>query len=215
MPGGIVKESSVIDEQRLDRRMRPPQWVLKNSRRLDLGEFGWRFSIAWARTQSRFIKVECWQTYEELPGNRSQSVYDLGDHRGAQILMRQEAQVDRSLYDDIKKRGIDYSRIRLVQEPLTHYLEYEMQAYGIRAELGENIEIVRCHSGIRLPNAEHFDFLMFDRHTALIHDYGATGRQIGGWLTREPDVISLLERRAVRLRRAAVPLHVYTAVALH
>lgn len=195
--------------------MRPPQWVLKNSRRLDLGEFGWRFSIAWARTQTRFIKVECWQTYEELVGNRSQHAYDQGDLRAAQILMRQEAEADRSLYDTIKKRGIDYSRIRLVQDPLTHYLRYEMEAYRIRAELGETIEIVRCHSGIRLPNAEHFDFLVFDRHTALIHDYGPTGRQVGGWLTREPDVISLLERRAVRLRRTAVPLHVYTTAALH
>lgn len=191
--------------------MRPPQWALKNSRRLELDEFGWRFSIAWARTQSRFLKVECWQTYEELVGNRSQSAYDQGDLRTAQILMRQEAEADRSLYDDIENRRIDYSRIRLVQEPLTHYLRYEMEAYRIRAELGENIEIVRCHSGIRLPNAEHFDFLLFDRHTALIHDYDPRGRQTGGWITRDADVISLLERLAVRLRRTAVPLHVYTA----
>lgn len=191
--------------------MRPPQWALKNSRRVDLDEFEWRFSVAWARTQSRFLKVECWQEYRELAGNRSQSAYDQGDLRTAQILMRQEAQADRSLYDDIEKRRIDYSRIRLVQEPLTRYLRYEIEAYRIRAELGENIEIVRCHSGIRLPNAEHFDFLVFDRHTALIHDYDARGRQTGGWLTRDPDVISLLERLAVRLRRTAVPLHVYTA----
>jgi Family of unknown function (DUF6879) len=203
---------SVIDVQRLDRRMRPPQWVLKNSRRLDLGEFGWRFSIAWARTQTRFIKVECWQTYEEVVGDRSQHAYDQGDLRAARILMRQEAEADRSLYDDIRARQLDYSRIRLVQEPLSPYLRYEMEAYRIRAELGERIEIVRCHSGIRLPNAEHFDFLMFDRHTALIHDYDPGGRQTGGWLTREPDVISLLERRAVRLHRTAVPLHDYTAV---
>ncbi len=195
--------------------MRPPQWVLKNSRRLDLDEFGWRFSIAWARTQTRFFKVECWQTYEEFVGNRSWSAYGQGDLRLAQVLMRKEAEADRSLYEDIKNRGIDYSRIRLVQEPLSRYLRYEMETYRVRAGLGENIEIVGCHSGIRLPNAEHFDFLVFDRHTALIHDYDSRGRQTGGWLTREPDVISLLERRAVRLRRAAVPLHVYTPAALH
>lgn len=191
--------------------MRPPQWVLKNSRRLDLGEFGRRFSIAWARTQNRFIKVECWQTYEELVGNRSQHAYDQGDLRTAQILMRREAEADRSLYEDIRKRGLHYSRIRLVREPLSPYLRYEIEAYRIRGELGERIEIVRCHSGIRLPNAEHFDFLMFDRHTALIQDYAPGGRQTGGWLTHEPDVLSLLERRAVRLHRTAVPLHVYTS----
>lgn len=194
--------------------MRPPQWVLKNSIRLDLGEFSYRFSVAWARTETRFFKVECWQTYQELPGNGSQAAYAQGDLGRAQTLMRQEAEADRPLYQDIRKKNIDYARIRLVQEPLSPYLKYEIEAYRIRAELGENIEIVRCHSGIRLPNAEYFDFLLFDGHTALIHDYGAGGPQSGGWLTREPDVISLLERRAVRLRRAAVPLRFFTAAAL-
>jgi len=39
--------------------------------------------------------------------------------------------------------------------------------------------VVRCDSGTELPNEEHFDFLLFDRHTALIHDYGkgSAGRQ--------------------------------------
>jgi len=66
---------------------------------------------------------------------------------------------------------------------------------------------------MRLPDERQFDFLIFDRNTALIHNYGTAeiGRQIGGWLTHEPDVISRLEQTAEDLRRQAVPLQQYLA----
>ncbi|MEU9887633.1 DUF6879 family protein [Sphaerisporangium sp. NPDC051011] len=106
----------------------------------------------------------------------------------------------------MRSRGIEYSRIRLVQEPLTAYLDYELMAYRIRANLGEVIEVVRCGTTLSLPNEDLFDFLLFDRHTALIHDYGDAGLQAGGWLTHDPEVLSSLEIRATELRQAAVPL---------
>ncbi|MEV6987335.1 DUF6879 family protein [Sphaerisporangium sp. NPDC051017] len=67
-------------------------------------------------------------------------------------------QADRRLYDDIRSRGIEYSRIRLVQEPLTAYLDYELLAYRIRANLGEVIGVVRCDSALNLPNEDFFDW---------------------------------------------------------
>jgi hypothetical protein len=88
-------------------------------------------------------------------------------------------------------------------------------AYQIRAEMGENIEVVRCGAGLRLPDDDHFDFLLFDMHTALIHDYGSggAGLQSGGWVTHDPDVTGSLERRALALRQAAVPLLKFLAEA--
>jgi hypothetical protein len=131
----------------------------------------------------------------------------------ARDLLRQESEGDRPLYVDVRKRDIDYARIRLVQEPLTPYLAYELIAYQIRTEIGENIEVVRCDPDLRLPSEDHFDFLLFDRHTALIHDYGngETGRQSGGWLTHSAEVIATLERMALALRRTAVPLSEFLA----
>lgn len=186
--------------------MQPPTWAVQRSDRLDLGEFSDCFAQAWARLNSRFLKLECWQTYVEAATNKSQEAYDLGDLPKACELLRQEAETDRPLYDEVSQRGIDYARIRLVQEPLTPYLKYELMSYRIRAALGENIEVVRHDEVVQLPNEEFFDFLLFDRNAALIHDYGELGLQVGGWLCADGRVIARLETVAVELRTVAVPL---------
>lgn len=58
--------------------MLPPQWVLVNSRRLDLDEFGACFDEAWSRLHSRFRKLECRQVYQERETNKSQEAYNMG-----------------------------------------------------------------------------------------------------------------------------------------
>jgi hypothetical protein len=101
--------------------------------------------------------------------------------------------------------------VRLIQEPLTVYLRYELMAYSIREHLGEHIEIVRCDPAVRLPNDETFDCLVFDQRTALIHDYGdgEVGRQTGGWVTYAPSVIERLVATVASLRSTAKPLGNY------
>ena len=191
--------------------MYPPAWALANSTRLDLDEFGMAFASAWSRIGSRFLKLECWQAYQESDTNESQAAYDRGDVRAARELLRREAEADRPLYEDVQRRDIEYARVRLVKKPLTPYLEYELLSYRIRADLGERIEVVRCAADLCLPDQRHFDFLLFDQHTALIHDYGTAevGRQTGGWLTHQPDVIAMLESLVSALRQQAVPLQQY------
>lgn len=191
--------------------MLPPPWALRNSQRLNLDEFGSRFAEAWSRMQSRFLKLECWQTYQERETNKSQEAFNKGEADKARELLRQEAEADRPLYEDVKACGLDYARIRLVQEPLTSYLEYELMAYRIREDMGEVIEVVRCDNELSLPNEDYFDFLLFDGHTALVHDYGDEGLQSGGWLTTDADVIASLEHVATGLRRRAVPLREFVA----
>src|SRR5712691_8043000 len=175
--------------------MTPPTSALRSSTRVSLGEFSSEFSEAWTQIKSRFVKLECWQRYQELGANESQEAYNHGDIARAQVLLKTEAEADRSLYEDIGRQGIDYVRIRLVQHPLTSYMQYELLAYKIRAQMGESIEVVECDPNVKLPNDDYFDFLLFDRHTALIHDYGSgeVGLQSGGWVTHDSDVIAMLE----------------------
>lgn len=193
--------------------MLPPEWVLEGGKRLDLSGFAGAFADAWSTVGTRFLKLECWQAYRELAANESQAAFDRGDVETAQALLRSEAEADRPLYEDVRRRGIEYARVRLVQEPLSRYLDYEMLSYRVRAEMGENIEVVRCEPARRLPDEESFDVLLFDRDTALIHDYGtgATGVQTGGWLTRDPEVVRFVEERIAALRRRAVPLRDFLA----
>lgn len=191
--------------------VRPPPMVVSRGTRLALDQFLAEFRTAWSRMRSRFLKLETWQSYEELAANRSQQAFQRGDFNRARELLREEAEGDRPLYDDIRQRGLDYARIRLVKEPLTEYLRYELMSYQIRAEMGENIVVVRSEPRIRLPNPDVFDLLLFDREAALVHDYGTAeaGRQTGGWLVRDPEVIEELERRTLALRQQAVPLSQY------
>jgi Family of unknown function (DUF6879) len=186
--------------------MRPPQWYLDSSRRLSLDEFAAEFAGAWSRLTSRFFKLECWQSYQELDSNKSLAAYNAGDLDETANLLQREAEADRPLYDSVRARGVTYARIRLVQLPLTPYLKYEIINYRIRREMGEWIEIVKIPSDVPLPNAQFFDFLLFDEQAALIHDYGDDGRQIGGWATRRPEVLRTLAEKAVGLRRQASSL---------
>ncbi|MCO5967510.1 DUF6879 family protein [Actinoallomurus soli] len=189
----------------------PPAWALAGSMRLNVDGFGAAFTDAWSRIESRFLKLECWQAYREREASESQAAYERGDLQTARELLRREAQADRPLYEDVQKREIEYARIRLVQEPLTVYLEYELLSYRIRAEMGENIEIVVCAPSLRLPDERYFDYLLFDRHTALIHDYGSgeAGLQVGGWVTHEPAVIAALEATVEALHWNAISLSDY------
>lgn len=193
--------------------MYPPSWMLADSVRLDLDEFGTQFTSAWSRMERRFLKLECWQMYREIEASESQAAYDRGDVDAACEMLAREAEADRKLYDDVRKRDIEYARVRLIQEPLTAYLQYELLSYRVRADLGENIEIVRCDADLRLPNEQLFDVLLFDEHTALIHDYGigSVGLQTGGWCTRAPEAVAALVDAVTTLRGRAVPLSAYLA----
>lgn len=189
--------------------MIPPEWIREASTRLNLEEFQSQFASAWSQLTARFLKVECWQEYQELETTGSQEAYKRGDISSARRLLKREAEGDHPLYEDIRNRQIDYARIRLLKLPLTDYLKYEIMAYSIRSEIGENIEILQLHPRTIVPSETHFDFLLFDRHTALIHDYGSapTGAQSGGWISYDTNVVSALGSVAKRWREHDLGCH--------
>ncbi|MPZ84386.1 MAG: hypothetical protein GEV28_29935 [Actinophytocola sp.] len=186
--------------------MIPPEWATRLGKRLSLETFAIEFSDAWNNLASRFLKLECWQTYQEQESNKSHSEYKLGNVANAAKMLENEAETDRPLYEGVKSRRLKYARVRLIKLPLTPYLRYEMISYRIREQMGENIEVVQVGSEVSLPNEEYFDFLLFDRTTALVHDYGTDGRQVGGWLVEDAETLERLERTTAQLRRHAVPI---------
>lgn len=191
--------------------MRPPPWVVGSGTWLTLDQFQAAFRTAWAALRSRFLKLETWQSYRELSTNRSQQAFERGDLDCARELLHVEAEQDRPLYEDVRQRGLEYARIRLVKEPLTDYLRYELMSYQIRAAMGENIVVVQVDPEISLPHSDLFDLLLFDRDAGLVHDYGSgdVGTQAGGWLVRDPEILAELEQRVLALRAQAVPLSLY------
>ncbi|MFB4308510.1 DUF6879 family protein [Actinomadura sp. GTD37] len=176
----------------------PPPWVLDGSERLTLEGFLESFGEAWARTERRFLKLECWQSYREADGVRSQEAFQAGDAALARRLLEEEAMGDQPLRDEVEARNLEFTRVRLLAYPLTGYLHYEMMNYEVRSRLGEHIEFFIPPS----PVESYFDFLLFDSHTALIHDYGAgpVGYQVGGWLTHDAKALQALADIATDLR---------------
>lgn len=144
------------------------------------------------------MKVECWQSYKEAEGVRSQVAFQQGDVLLARRLLQEEAKDDQPLYDEVAARNLSFSRIRLLSYPLTDYLRYEMINYEIRSRLGENIEFIVPS----FPVESYFDFLLFDSRTALIHDYGEgpVGHQTGGWVSHSPEVLEALADIITELR---------------
>lgn len=168
----------------------PPAWVLDGSERLTLEGFLESFGEAWARTERRFLKLECWQSYREADGVRSQEAFQAGDAALARRLLEEEAMADQPLRDEVRARTLEFTRVRLLSYPLTEYLHYELINYEVRSRLGEHIEFLVPPS----PVESYFDFLLFDSHTALIHDYGPgpVGYQAGGWLIHHPKTLDVL-----------------------
>jgi hypothetical protein len=183
---------------------RPPAWSLAGSESVSLEEFQVRFGEAWSQIERRFIKVECWQSYKEAEGVRSQEAFQRGDAEAARRLLAEEAKGDQPLRDEVKARGLEFTRVRLVTPPLTDYLRYEMINYEIRGRLGESVEFISPVS----PVEEYFDFLLFDTKAALIHDYGdgPIGFQTGGWFTRVPETLDALARIVDDLRFQGTPM---------
>lgn len=181
----------------------PPAWALEGARRVGLEGFQQAFGEAWRRIDRRFLKIECWQSYLEADGVRSQKAYREGNSGLARELLREEAKGDQPLYDEVKARKLEFTRVRLIALPLTGYLRYEMINYEIRRELGENIEFVTPP----LPVTDYFDFLLFDEHTALVHDYGTgpVGHQVGGWVTHAAGPLDRLADLAAELRTHGRP----------
>lgn len=186
--------------------MLPPDWVRESGSRLSMSGFAAEFSVAWSRLERCFLKLECWQEYQEQESNRSHDAFKAGDRELATRLLASEAEADRSLYADVQSSQLEYARVRLVKLPLTSYLEYEFINYKIRAAMGENIEIVIVGSGVTLPSEENFDFLLFDDRVALVHDYGTDGLQVGGWLVEESMVVQRLQEHVTSMRARSVPL---------
>ncbi|MEV6983026.1 hypothetical protein AB0M95_17425 [Sphaerisporangium sp. NPDC051017] len=69
----------------------------RTGRRLTFDQGGQQFSKAWSRIEWRFLKLECWQAYEELDTNKSQEAYRQGDVEQARDLLRDDAEADPDL----------------------------------------------------------------------------------------------------------------------
>lgn len=86
-------------------------------------------------------KLERRQHFEEL-GNPSREALRRGDWDAALRALGENRDALRRVQADEEARGAVFHRVRVVQEPLTAYVQWELHALRISAEFGERVRIL-------------------------------------------------------------------------
>lgn len=86
-------------------------------------------------------KFERRQHFEEQ-GNASRDALRRGDWQAALRLLEGRRDALRASALEDKRRGYSFYRVRVVDTPLTPYLQWELHSLRLRAEYGERIHIV-------------------------------------------------------------------------
>ena len=89
-----------------------------------------------------FWKLERRQTFQE-EGDASYRAFVRGDWDEA---LRIKDEGLNALRHRFEKAGFESRRVRIVERPVSPYLQWEMQALRVRAEAGEQIRVLDAHA---------------------------------------------------------------------
>jgi hypothetical protein len=111
--------------------------------------------------------------------------------------------------------GKRWSRIHVVDEPLSPYMRYELARYVENQAAGETIRIAPRRSDPRLAELDE-DFWLFDSDTthpqAIAMRYAPEGRYLGRELVTDPDQLQGYQRIYDMAWQLAVPLNAYAPI---
>jgi hypothetical protein len=164
-----------------------------------------------AATKCSFSKLETRQVYQE-PGDASLSAFLKGDRMTAHALLRQPLEGADAESITASRRDISWTRIRLVEFPLTPYLQWELLTYQVSVKYGERILLTDVTGESRTSVLRRGDdFLMFDKKTVLAHNYDREGHLQGAWLIEKDSHVAQYAAFFEHARQGAVPLGVFEA----
>ncbi|UUY01572.1 hypothetical protein LRS13_12590 [Svornostia abyssi] len=149
-------------------------------------------------------KVEVLQDYVEAD-NPAWQLLVAGRWDDAVAKLDDFYEESKEYYDGLAARGAVLRRLRLLTRPLTRYVQFELEAYRIASELGEQISILDCTGG---GLGEWSDCLIFDDAGLLLHDY-VDGVLVGGSLVEDEVVIARYRERFDRSSAMATPYAEY------
>jgi hypothetical protein len=111
--------------------------------------------------------------------------------------------------------GKRWTRVHVVDEPLSDYLRYELASYAENQAAGEEIRIARRADDARLSELPP-DFWLFDAGTpagcALAMKYDAAGRWLGAELVTDPGRLDEYQQIRDLVWTLAAPLNAYLAL---
>ena len=105
---------------------------------------------------------------------------------------------------DARTAGKTMSRVRVVAEPLSDYLRYELSwSYPANVAAGEDIRIMGQDAAemLGLPEQDHW---LFDSEVLVWFHYSSAGRLVGAEVGQDPDMILMATRWSANALDAAI-----------
>lgn len=134
-------------------------------------------------------KLERRQHFEEA-GSPSRDALRRGDWHEALLLFEAERAAVRAAAREEDERGSAFHRLRVVEEPLTPYMQWELHWLALRAECGHHVRVLparvieRSEAGGLLP-----ELTLLDGRTLYRVLYSASGATEGAIRYTHPDVV--------------------------
>jgi hypothetical protein len=89
--------------------------------------------------------------------------------------------------------GKRFERVRIVPEPLTDYLRFEIRGTRYNVDFGEDIRYLNRYQADTLDLPAH-DFWVFDASRLVLMYFTADDRHLGSELITDPDMVERHER---------------------
>jgi len=143
-------------------------------------------------------KIERQQEFAE-PGLRSWEAFKRGDWTGAVKLLNEMRPALAEYFSTIASQGIEVHRVRVVEEPISPYLIWELHGLRIRMEYGERVRVVSREQVESLErNGPLPEILVLGTKTVYQVLYGKDGAAEGAIRSEDGEEV---ERRVELARR--------------
>ncbi|WP_433177403.1 DUF6879 family protein [Actinoallomurus sp. CA-150999] len=178
-------------------------------RELDLAAYSDAYDEAYK--QIIFLKLERRQTFRE-PGFPSWEAFAAGDWDRALELNERERDAVRAKVAEDDSLGVESRRLRVVERPVTPYLQWEMQYFRLLAEAGEDLRVIDASRVQHLEADRPLPEIVILGDRVLFEVlYDADGTAYGARRLDDPEVIAVAGREVADLYATAEPLLDYFA----
>lgn len=108
--------------------------------------------------------------------------------------------------------GRSMSRVRVIIEPPSEYTRFELLAFPVMADAGDDIRVISTSSGNWPANVPHHDFWLFDERDVWILNYDSDGFLHSAELRDDPRTVQDHLRWRDAALEQAIPVSEYLAV---
>lgn len=162
----------------------------------------------WLAESADSWKIERMQAYDET-GFPSWEAFVAGDWPTALALIEEERQGFAEFYRRFAARGASFRRIRIVEAPVSPYVQWEFQVLRVRAECGELCRVLDAERVAQFEIDAPLPELVSLCGRTLYHTLYADGVPAGAMRFTDPGLIGRYERFAADLYASGEDLDAY------